>query len=150
MDLIKNLGISYRGDYINQGSNIEKARKSSELNTDYTEFYWTSMNPDVATVDNTGLVTGVGAGSATITVTMTVGGVDYSDSLAVTVTAAAATVVNMDILDTGQVAATKDGAGIVRLENILQHHGDMACTPCQHFFESFLAFVGDELVQKIK
>lgn len=38
MDLIKNLGISYRGDYINQGSNIEKARKSSELNTDYTEF----------------------------------------------------------------------------------------------------------------
>ena len=38
MDLIKNLGIGYRGDYINQGSYIEKARKSSELSTDYTEF----------------------------------------------------------------------------------------------------------------
>ena len=38
MDLIKNLGISYRGDYINQGSYIEKCKKSSELNTNYTEF----------------------------------------------------------------------------------------------------------------
>ena len=38
MDLIKNLGISYRGDYINQGSYIEKFKKSSELNTNYTEF----------------------------------------------------------------------------------------------------------------
>ena len=38
MDIIKNLGICYRGDYINQGSHIEKARKSSELNTNYTEF----------------------------------------------------------------------------------------------------------------
>ena len=38
MDLIKNLGISYRGDYINQGSYIEKCKKSSELNTSYTEF----------------------------------------------------------------------------------------------------------------
>lgn len=38
MDLIKNLGISYRGDYINQGSFIEKCKKSSELNTSYTEF----------------------------------------------------------------------------------------------------------------
>ena len=38
MDIIKNLGISYRGDYINQGSHIEKARKSNELSTNYTEF----------------------------------------------------------------------------------------------------------------
>lgn len=38
MDLIKNLGVSYRGDYINQGSNIEKCKKSSELNISYTEF----------------------------------------------------------------------------------------------------------------
>ena len=38
MDIIKNLGICYRGDYINQGSHIEKARKSNELSTNYTEF----------------------------------------------------------------------------------------------------------------
>ncbi len=38
MDIIKNLGISFRGDYINQGSLIEKSKKASELNTDYTEF----------------------------------------------------------------------------------------------------------------
>ena len=38
MDLIKNLGICYRGDYINQGSHIEKAKKSKELNTLYTGF----------------------------------------------------------------------------------------------------------------
>jgi len=38
MDIIKNLGISYRGDYINQGSYIEKCKKSSELNIDFTEF----------------------------------------------------------------------------------------------------------------
>ncbi len=38
MDIIKNLGICYRGDYINQGSNIEKFKKSAELDTSYTEF----------------------------------------------------------------------------------------------------------------
>lgn len=38
MDIFKNLGIGYRGDYINQGSSIEKVKKSSELNTNYTEF----------------------------------------------------------------------------------------------------------------
>ena len=38
MDIINNLGISYRGDYINQGSYIEKCKKSSEINTNYTEF----------------------------------------------------------------------------------------------------------------
>ena len=38
MDLIKNLGIGYRGDYINQGSHIEKCKKSSELGIEYTEF----------------------------------------------------------------------------------------------------------------
>ena len=38
MDIIKNLGISYRGDYINQGSHIEKCKKSSELGIEYTEF----------------------------------------------------------------------------------------------------------------
>ncbi len=38
MDIIKNLGICYRGDYINQGSNIEKCKKASELDTLYTGF----------------------------------------------------------------------------------------------------------------
>ena len=38
MDVIKNLGICYRGDYISQGTYIEKCKKSSELNTSYTEF----------------------------------------------------------------------------------------------------------------
>ena len=38
MDIIKNLGICYRGDYINQGSNIEKCKKSTELDTLYTGF----------------------------------------------------------------------------------------------------------------
>jgi hypothetical protein len=38
VDIIKNLGISYRGDYINQGSNIEKCKKSTELGTLYTGF----------------------------------------------------------------------------------------------------------------
>ena len=38
MDIIKNLGICYRGDYINQGSNIEKCKKASELDTSYTGF----------------------------------------------------------------------------------------------------------------
>lgn len=38
MDIIKNLGISYRGDYINQGSNIEKCKKSTELGTSYVGF----------------------------------------------------------------------------------------------------------------
>ncbi len=38
MEIINNLGICYRGDYINQGSHIEMAKKSSELNVNYTEF----------------------------------------------------------------------------------------------------------------
>ena len=38
MDIINNLGISYRGDYINQGSSIEKCKKSSELGINYTCF----------------------------------------------------------------------------------------------------------------
>ena len=44
---------------------------------------WSSDDTDVATVDNTGKVTGVAAGTATITVT-TVDG-DYTDDCEVTV-----------------------------------------------------------------
>ena len=38
MDLIKNLGICFRGDYINQVSSIEKCKKASELDTSYVGF----------------------------------------------------------------------------------------------------------------
>lgn len=48
---------------------------------------WTSSDETVATVAD-GVVTGVAAGSATITAKITVNGVDYTDTCAVTVTAA--------------------------------------------------------------
>ena len=75
---------------------------------DSPTYAWASDDDTVATVDNAGLVTGVDAGTANITVTMSLNGHDYTDSIAVTVTAAAATVVPMDILDTSGV----QGAGI--------------------------------------
>ena len=54
-----------------------------------TAVTWTSSATSYATVDeDTGVVTGVAAGSATITATITVGGVDYTDTCAVTVSAA--------------------------------------------------------------
>lgn len=48
---------------------------------------WTTSNSSVATVSS-GVVTGVAAGSATITASITVGGNTYTDTCAVTVTAA--------------------------------------------------------------
>ena len=47
---------------------------------------WSSDDTDVATVSN-GTVTAIGAGSATITAQITVGGNNYTDTCAVTVTA---------------------------------------------------------------
>ena len=38
MDLLKNLGICYKGDYITQGSISDKSKKSSQLNINNTEF----------------------------------------------------------------------------------------------------------------
>ena len=38
MDLLKNLGICYKGDYITQGSQRDKAKKSSQLDIKITEF----------------------------------------------------------------------------------------------------------------
>ena len=38
MDLLKNLGICYKGDYISQGSINDKSKKSSQLNMNNTEF----------------------------------------------------------------------------------------------------------------
>ena len=76
--------------------------------SDVKTFAFTSSDEDVATVDEYGVVTGVAAGNATITVTMTVNGHDYTDSLEIEVTAAAATIVQMNILDSSMI----QGAGI--------------------------------------
>lgn len=76
--------------------------------SDTVSYAWSSSNEDVATVDASGVVTGVAAGNSTITVTMTVNGHDYSDSLEITVNAAAATVVEMATLNTSRI----QGAGL--------------------------------------
>lgn len=47
---------------------------------------WSSADEEIATVDNTGTVTGVGVGEVEITASITVGGTTYSDTLTVTVT----------------------------------------------------------------
>lgn len=52
------------------------------------EVTWTSSDGDTATVSSNGTVTGVAAGTATITATITVNGNDYTDTCAVTVSAA--------------------------------------------------------------
>ena len=38
MNLINNLGISYKGNYINQGSQIDKCKKASDIGAKYLEF----------------------------------------------------------------------------------------------------------------
>ena len=38
MDILNNLGIGYTGDYLMQGSQIDKCKKSSQLDIKYTEF----------------------------------------------------------------------------------------------------------------
>ena len=57
---------------------------------------WSSDNEDVATVDETGLVTAVSAGEATIAVTTVDGG--YSDSIVVNVTSVSDFVVENGVL----------------------------------------------------
>ena len=76
--------------------------------SDTVSYAWSSSDEDVATVDASGVVTGVAAGNSTITVTMTVNDHDYTDSLEITVNAAAATVVELATLDTSRI----EGAGI--------------------------------------
>lgn len=87
------------------------AKKYDVFAGDVVSYEWVSDDTDVATVVGNELsatVTGKAAGSATVTVTMTVNGKDYTDTLEVTVTAAAATVEEMAVLDTSGV----QGAGI--------------------------------------
>ena len=78
---------------------------------DVVSYAWSSDDTSVATVSGntaSATVTGVAAGTANITVTMTVNGTDYTDTLGISVTAAAATVKEMTILDTSFI----QGAGI--------------------------------------
>ena len=87
------------------------ATRSDVYDGDVVEYSWSSSDDNIATVAGSGLnatVTGVAAGSATITVTMRVNGSDYTDTVGVTVTAAAAQVVEMSVLDTSRV----EGAGV--------------------------------------
>ena len=87
------------------------ASKSDVYDGDVVSYSWASDDENVATVVGNGLnatVTGVAAGSANITVTMTVNGSNYSDTVGVTVTAAAAEVIEMSVLDTSRV----EGAGV--------------------------------------
>ena len=62
-------------------------QESQQINVSYAngELSYSSNNTSVATVSNTGLVTGVGAGNATITVTCTIGEKSVSDTVSVTV-----------------------------------------------------------------
>ena len=81
--------------------------------SDVKTFAFSSSDENIATVDEYGVVTGVAAGNATITVTMTVNGHDYTDSLEIEVTAAAATIVEMSTLDSSRI----QGAGLFCMFN---------------------------------
>ena len=64
-------------------SEVLKATIIPESATD-KRIAWSSNNPSVVTVNNTGMITGVASGTATITVTTVAGG--YTDNCIVTVT----------------------------------------------------------------
>ena len=87
------------------------ASRSDVYDGDIVSYNWSSSDDDVATVAGSGLnatVTGVAAGNATITVTMTVNGENYTDTVGVTVTAVAAQVVEMSVLESSMI----QGAGV--------------------------------------
>lgn len=65
------------------GDTLELAVTNNEGGT--PSYVWESSDTDVATVNPSGVVTGVADGSATITVTMTVNEKDYTDSVAIVV-----------------------------------------------------------------
>ncbi len=74
--------------------------KSDVFDGDTVSYAWESDDADVATVVGNGanaVVTGVAAGSANVTVTMTVNGTDYLDSIEVTITAAAADIIEVEL-----------------------------------------------------
>lgn len=87
------------------------AKKYDIFDGDTVSYAWSNGDSGYFTVVGDGLnatVTGVAAGIANVTVTMTVNGKDYTDSIPVTVTAAAATVKEMKVLDGSKI----QGAGI--------------------------------------
>ena len=69
------------------GAKVELRTEVTPIGTAVT---WTSDDTDKATVDENGVVTGVGAGTATITGTITVDGHNHTDTSTVTVNAAPA------------------------------------------------------------
>lgn len=78
---------------------------------DVVSYSWSSDDDMIATVSgntSTGVVTGVAAGTTEITVTMNVNGANYTDTIEVTVTQAAAEVIKLAVLDTTRI----QGAGI--------------------------------------
>ena len=83
------------------GENVNlTTTKSDVYQGDTVSYAWESDDTDTLTVVGDGAnatVTGVAAGTATVTVTMTVNGKDYTDSIEVTVTAAQATIVPLEL-----------------------------------------------------
>lgn len=69
---------------VEAGSTVQLTETVTPSNTTDKSVSWSSSNTAVATVDSSGLVTGVAAGNATITATTTDGGL--TDTCAVTVT----------------------------------------------------------------
>ena len=52
---------------------------------------------------------------------------------------------DVDILNATQLATAQHRAGIVRLENVFQNDGDMACPKVENLLKTLPALVGDEL-----
>ena len=50
---------------------------------------------------------------------------------------------DMDVLHAGEIAAAQNCAGIVRLIDVLKHHGEVACAEIQHLFEALFSVKGD-------
>lgn len=75
-DVVHTTGVSLNAESGNVyvGKTRQLTADVAPANADDRSVAWTSSNSSVATVDSTGLVTGVAAGNATITVTTTDGG----------------------------------------------------------------------------
>lgn len=58
MDLINNIGISYRGDYISQGSQNDKCKKAKQLETNYIEFVINNNGKGIENEDITNIYEG--------------------------------------------------------------------------------------------
>ena len=81
---VTNLYISYTTKGVLKGHYVQLDATFAPTNADYPALRWTTSDDRVATVSNTGLVTGVEAGTCTITVS-TMDGSNLSRSCALTV-----------------------------------------------------------------